>query len=123
MWHGAYLAWLEEARVEALAQVGLSYSSLTLTGVEMPVVAIQVNYFKALRHGEEVDLDSWVLPNKGVRWPWTTRFIKGGNELVAEASVDLVIVKSSLDSQKYQVIRRPPEYLDKAFQELQKGPE
>ena len=82
-----------------------------------------MNYFKALRHGEEVDLDSWVLPNKGVRWPWTTRFIKGGNELVAEASVDLVIVKSSPDSQKYQVIRRPPEHLDKAFQELQKGPE
>ena len=24
MWHGAYLAWLEEARVEALAAVGLA---------------------------------------------------------------------------------------------------
>ena len=25
MWHGVYLNWLEEARIEALSQVGLTY--------------------------------------------------------------------------------------------------
>ena len=32
MWHGAYVAWLEEARVEALAAAGLSYSAMTAHG-------------------------------------------------------------------------------------------
>ena len=32
MLHGAYLAWLEEARVEALAQAGLAYSDLSARG-------------------------------------------------------------------------------------------
>jgi len=40
MWHGAYLGWLEEARVEALAAVGLAYSDLASRGQEFPVVAL-----------------------------------------------------------------------------------
>ncbi len=37
MWHGAYVAWLEEARVEALVAAGLTYADMTALGVEMPV--------------------------------------------------------------------------------------
>ena len=43
MWHGAYLAWLEEARVEALAQVGLPYQELVSRGLEMPVVHLELD--------------------------------------------------------------------------------
>ena len=40
MWHGAYVGWLEEARVEALAAAGLSYSVMVGMGLEMPVVSM-----------------------------------------------------------------------------------
>ena len=30
MWHGAYVGWLEEARVEALAAVGLPYRLMAI---------------------------------------------------------------------------------------------
>ena len=31
MWHGAYVGWLEEARVEALAAAGLGYAAIVAT--------------------------------------------------------------------------------------------
>ena len=39
MWHGAYVQWLEEARVEALQAAGLGYAAMTAMGVDMPVVS------------------------------------------------------------------------------------
>lgn len=33
MWHGAYVAWLEEARVEALCAAGLSYAVMADEGI------------------------------------------------------------------------------------------
>ena len=47
MWHGSYLNWLEEARVDALAKVGLSYSNLSQNGYEMPVVELNIKYIKS----------------------------------------------------------------------------
>ena len=52
MWHGAYVARLEEARVEALAAAGLSYSVMAGMGLEMPVVSMTVEYRRSIRHGE-----------------------------------------------------------------------
>ena len=34
MWHGAYVQWLEEARVEALQAAGLGYAAMTAMGVD-----------------------------------------------------------------------------------------
>ena len=33
MWHGVYVAWLEEARVEALSAAGLSYAVMAGEGL------------------------------------------------------------------------------------------
>ncbi len=123
MWHGSYVAWLEEARVEALDKAGVSYGQLASMGFEMPVVGLKVNYFKALFHGAEVHLESWALANKGVRWPWFSRFIQEDNDVVAEAYVDLVLVKTIGEGFKPKVVRKPPEQISKVLKRLQKGPE
>ena len=93
MWHGAYISWLEEARIKALSDAGLSYRRLSLENYEMPVVSLKINYIKAIFHGDEVLLSSYCLPRDGVRWPWKTCFLREGN-VVAEARVDLVIMKA-----------------------------
>ena len=54
MWHGAYVQWLEEARVEALQAAGLGYAAMTAMGVDMPVVSLHLDYRQPLRHGDEV---------------------------------------------------------------------
>ena len=70
MWHGAYVGWLEEARVEALATAGLEYAVMADLGMEMPVVSLRLRYLRALRHGDCVTLESRCLTPSGVRWPW-----------------------------------------------------
>ena len=58
MWHGAYVQWLEEARVEALQAAGLGYAAMTAMGVDMPVVSLHLDYRQPLRHGDEVCVES-----------------------------------------------------------------
>ena len=121
MWHGAYLAWLEEARVESLAQVGLPYYRISADGLEMPVVRLEIHYRRALRHGEVVELESWSLPCDGVRWPWFTVFATEAGDRVADAQVDLVLV--NVMGLRRRVLRQPPEPLASALRQLQKGAE
>ena len=106
MWHGAYVAWLEEARVEALAESGLDYAAMTELGVKMPVVSLRVDYRRALMHGDLVILESCCLAPRGVRWTWCCRFLRE-SELMAEAVVELVMMRRG------KVLRRaPPELTD-----------
>jgi acyl-CoA thioester hydrolase len=121
MWHGAYVAWLEEGRVEALANVGLDYAELSSRGLEMPVVSLRIDYRQPLRHGDQVTLLSEVLPFKGVKLPWSCRFMDPDDRLVAVARVELVLVGSSGD-QVSKVLRRYPEDLGRAVARLQAGP-
>ena len=119
MWHGAYLNWLEEARVEALRHVGLPYKLLSEEGFEMPVVSLNINYIRALLHGQNVLLESACLPRQLARWPWKTNFLCNG-VVVAEAHVNVVLVKRIGD--KHQLIRNIPHQFGSYFLKLQSGP-
>ena len=119
MWHGAYINWLEEARIDALDQVGLPYSELSADGYEMPVVSIEIKYLRSLKHGEEVVLESICMPPQGVRWQWRTTFLRNGRELVAEARVQLVLIMNSIEG--HRLLRKVPPRLEKALFELQLG--
>ncbi|NDD44575.1 MAG: acyl-CoA thioesterase [Synechococcaceae bacterium WB9_4xC_028] len=121
MWHGAYVAWLEEARVEALAAVGLPYGVVSEAGLEMPVVRLEIDYRQALHHGEQVLLESWALPRKGVRWPWRSRWLRSDGEVAAEARVELVLVR--FEGGRRTLLRQAPEPLGEALRRLQQGPE
>ena len=122
MWHGAYLAWLEEARVEALDQAGLAYSDLSQAGFELPVVSLAIDYRQALLHGEQVRLESRVLPRQGVKLPWRSRFITAAGVLAAEARVELVLVDCSAGPEQRRLLRRLPPALEAAVQALITGP-
>lgn len=122
MWHGVYVAWLEEGRVEALASVGLDYAELSSRGLQMPVVSLGIDYFQPLRHGDQVTLLSEVLPLKGVKLPWSCRFMNTDDRLMAVARVELVLVGSPDGQQVSKVLRRYPEDLGRAVARLQAGP-
>ncbi len=119
-WHGAYLAWLEEARIDALACCNLLYKELSSEGFELPVVNLEINYLKTIIHGEEIVLKSWALPKKGVRWPWYTKILTAKGEVAAEASVQLVLIQMAASGRR--VLKRPPDKWKEIFLDLQKGP-
>ena len=114
MWHGAYVAWLEEARVEALAESGMDYAAMTELGVEMPVVSLRIDYRRALMHGDLVILESRCLERQGVRWPWSCRFLRE-DELMAEAFVELVMMRRG------RLLRCAPPELSDAMNRLRCG--
>ena len=118
LWHGSYVAWLEEARVQALAEAGLAYAELSAQGLELMVVDLRLRYMQALAHGEAVELHSWLQPQAGVRLPFMTRFIKADGALAAEAVVALALV----DRQRGRLQRQQPPDLVEALSRLAAGP-
>ncbi|MFM7085924.1 MAG: acyl-CoA thioesterase [Cyanobium sp.] len=122
MWHGAYLAWLEEARVEALAAAGLPYSELSARGLELPVVSLAIDYRQALLHGDLVELHSEALPRRGVKLPWRSLFRSPDGQVAAEARVELVLVDLSGGAGRRRLMRRFPDDLQQALTALERGP-
>lgn len=122
MWHGAYLGWLEEARIEALAAVGLPYSELSARGLELPVVSLAIDYRQALHHGDVVELCSLVMPRQGVKLSWHTALFGPGGVLAATARVELVLLDLSAGPARRRLLRRWPADLNDALETLIKSP-
>ena len=116
VWHGTYIAWLEEARVEALAEAGLAYATLSSQGIEMPVVSLRINYRQSLRHGDWIVVESICHGRKGVRWTWESRLMRG-DALIAEADVELVMLQGG-----FKVLRQAPASLQPVMERLKTGP-
>ena len=120
MWHGAYLNLLEEARIDALNKVGISYSKLSKQGFEIPIVSLTIKYKLAFKHGERIQLKSeFQIVNK-IRLKCQTYFLKEEGNIAATSFVDLVLVTKKFDSIK--IVRKLPKEIMDLFFLLQEGP-
>ena len=52
--HSNYVRWLEEARMDFLEQIGLSYAALEQSGVISPIVEVTCRYKGMVRFGDSV---------------------------------------------------------------------
>ena len=100
MWHGSYLDFLEEGRIDALDKVGISYSELSREGFEIPVVSLQIKYKISFKHGEMVLLTSRFKFENKIRLTCKTLFLKSNGDIGAEAKIGLVFVRKINDSIK-----------------------
>ncbi|WP_269609631.1 acyl-CoA thioesterase [Prochlorococcus marinus] len=120
MWHGSYLNFLEEGRINALDNVGLSYSKLSKNGFEIPVISIQLKYKKSFIHGEKIlMLSQFKLENK-IRLICKTLFLKSNGDIGAEAKIELVVVRKINDSIK--LVRELPVQIKNILLSLEEGP-
>ena len=121
MWHGSYLNFLEEGRINALKTVGISYSKLSEKGFEIPVISAQLKYKLPFIHGEKIVLMSkFKLENK-IRLNCKTLFLKSNGNIGAEAFIGLVVVRKKNESMK--LVRELPVQIKNALLLLEKGPE
>ena len=120
MWHGSYLNFLEEGRIDALDKVGLSYSKLSKKGFEIPVISIQIRYKKSFIHGEKVILKSQFKLENKIRLVCKTVFLKSNGDIGAEAIIGLVVVRKINDSIK--LVRELPVQIKNILLMLEKGP-
>ena len=120
MWHGSYLNFLEEARIDALNKLGISYSKLSSEGFELPVVSASIKYKISFRHGEKVLLmTQFEMVNK-IRINCKTFFLKVNGDIGAEALIEIVVVKKINESIK--LIRELPVEIEKILLLLEEGP-
>ena len=120
MWHGSYLNFLEEGRIDALDKVGHSYSKLSEKGFEIPVVSIQLRYKISFFHGEKVLLASQFKLENKIRLICKTVFFKSNGDIGAEAAIELVVVRKTNDSIK--LVRELPVQIKNILLMLEEGP-
>ena len=120
MWHGSYLNFLEEGRLEAFDKVGFSYSKLSEKGFEIPVISIKLKYKISFVHGEKVLLSSQFKLENKIRLTCRTLFLKSNGDIAAEAIIGLVVVRKINDSIK--LVRELPVQIKNILLMLEEGP-
>jgi len=120
MWHGSYLDFLEEGRIDALDKVGCSYSELSKKGFEIPVISLQIKYKMSFFHGEKILLNSQFKLENKIRLTCKTLFLKLNGDIGAEAIIGLVVVRKINDSIK--LVRELPVQIKNILLLLEEGP-
>ena len=118
MWHGAYLNWLEESRIKALNESGLYYSELLNNNFELPVSMLTIKYKLPIRLNDEININSYFEFSKSPKIVIHSQFLDKNKLVYTEAIVNLVLI-SKID---FSIIRRRPQFIDKAFKKLVLGP-
>lgn len=65
--HSNYIKWLEEARIDFLAQIGVSYRSLEEMGLVSPIVEVKCQYKGMVHFGESVSISVKITKYTGVK--------------------------------------------------------
>ena len=87
--HGAYIPWLEEARIEYMRELGISYADLEAEGIFMPVMTLHIDYKRSLTFDQELDICTTVAIEGPCTIAFTSRmecdgtYIAKGNVIVA----------------------------------------
>ena len=113
VWHGAYLNWMEEARIECLRSGGLEYADLVKIGCELPVVDLSLRYHKAMKMGMKAIVKTRIEQIKRVRIIWDYK-IEAPEESELYLSGQTTLVAVNVD--KGKIMRQLPPILDLALQ-------
>jgi acyl-CoA thioester hydrolase len=117
-WHGSYIAWMEEARVECLRSIGIDFASLVAMGCDLPVVDLSVRYHLPLHMGMEANVKTRMAEVTGVRMNWDHQVQSlDGQTLYVTARVTLV----AIDRAKGKIMRQLPPAISEAMTKLIEG--
>ncbi len=114
MWHGKYFNWLEESRISALSEVGISYFELTKNDIDLPLINTSIKYKSPLFLGEKITIESEFNINKCPRINVISKFNNKKNEILTIAEVNLVLINRL----NFSIIRKRPDFLSEAFSKL-----
>ncbi len=105
VWHGTYIAWMEEARVECLRSIGIEFADLVALGCDLPVVEMSVRYHQALQLGMAAVVKTRMQEVTGVRINWDYAIQSTDEQdLYVSAKVTLV----AKDIEKGKIMRQLP---------------
>ncbi len=112
VWHGTYLTWMEEARVEYLRSIGVEFADLVALGCDLPVVELSLRYHLPIRLGVSAIVKTRLIETKGVRINWDYEIQSyDREELFASGTVVLV----GIDREKGKIMRQLPPVVQDAL--------
>ena len=118
VWHGSYIAWMEEARVECLRSLGINFADLVALGCDLPVVELSVRYHRSVQMGMAVVVRTSMADLEGVRLNWDYQIQSpDGQQLYLTGRVTLVAV----DREKGKIMRQLPPAVKDALARLTGG--
>ncbi len=104
VWHGAYLTWMEEARVECLRSIGIDFADLVALGCDLPVVELLIRYHRSIQLGMSAVVKTRMLEATGVRINWDYAIAStDGQQLYLTAQVTLVAVDRERGKNMHQL--------------------
>tara|TARA_B100000212_G_scaffold53893_1_gene35458 strand:+ start:1719 stop:2144 length:426 start_codon:yes stop_codon:yes gene_type:complete len=116
MWHGTYLNWLEESRIDSMGKAGIKYNEILNRGYEMPVYKIEIKYLIPIMIGEEIIVKSSFITNKGPRIKVNSTFSNLKSNIHAVASIDIVLI----NKKTFKVVKKRPCFLENCLNNLKK---
>ena len=117
MWHGTYLNWLEESRIDSIGKAGIQYIELINRGFEMPVYKIEIKYLIPIMIGEEIIVKSSFITNKGPRIKVNSTFTNLSDKIHAVANVDIVLINKDT----FKIVRKRPSFIENYLCNLSKA--
>ena len=91
-YYGNYAQFLEIGRVEALRSIGISYKSLEDIGILLPVLELNIKYFKPCFYDDMITIKTTITKIPSVRIYFEYEIFNEKNERLTFASTSLVFV-------------------------------
>lgn len=115
VWHGTYIAWMEEARVNYLSDCGLTFADWVKAGVDLPVVDLGLKYRRSLTLGNTALVKARPETAKGVRILWHYDI---QNAATQETCIEGTVTLAPVDFKTRRILRRLPEHLQTALNSI-----
>ena len=109
VYYGNYAQYFEMGRVEWLRNLGISYKSMEKDGIMLPVLKMEVDYFKPAKYDDLLNLKTTLLKIPSAKIDFRFDITNEEEELLTTGFVTLVFV----DIKKNKPIRAPKFILDK----------
>lgn len=115
VWHGTYIAWMEEARVNYLSDCGLTFADWVKAGVDLPVVDLGLKYRRSLTLGDTALVKARLEPAKGVRILWHYDI---QNAATQETCIEGTVTLVPVDFKTRRILRCLPKHLQTSLDSI-----
>lgn len=112
VWHGAYLRWMEQGRVELCDKLGLDLVELKKQDVAIPVTNMNVRYKSSAKLDNRVIVETWIEKLTPITVTFGQR-IKNAETGLVHILAEFETVAVNNDGKIY---RRMPQGLKEAFE-------
>lgn len=80
--HSNYIRWFEEARLDFMKQIGLSYKEIEENGLMIPVLSAQCQYRMAVKYDETVFIYSSITSFKGTKFSFSYKVMDETKQII-----------------------------------------